>query len=389
MRNIGILSGCQALFFCANAMIISTTALVGQQIAPSSSLATLPLGLQFLATMASTMTASLLMARVGRRTGLMIGGCFAVLSGLIGWHAIMTGSFVPFSVSAALYGVFAAFAAYYRFAAADAADPPRTARAISYVLAGGVVAGVLGPELAKRTLHLFDPILFAGTYLFVGVLGAMTVVLLFFLTIPKPRASELGGEKRPLSEIARQPTFILAVAAAITAYVVMNLLMTATPLAMVACGFGFEQSAFVIQGHVLGMFAPSFFTGHLISRFGTMRVIGAGAGLLMGCIALHLSGIELVHFTLGLIALGVGWNFMFIGATALLTHAYRPAEKAKVQGLNDLLLFFCVALSATSSGALHEWIGWQAMNLIALVMILSLTLVLLTWRPKMRVAGAV
>ena len=388
-RNIGLLAACQALFFCANAMIISTVALVGKQIAPTESLATLPLGIQFFTIMATTMAASLFMAKVGRRIGLMVGALFAIASGLLGWWSIMHAHFVAFCVSGALYGTFGAFAGYYRFAAADVADDRSRARAIAYVMAGGVVAGVLGPELAKQTVDWFAPISFAGTYGAIAILGGLSLFLLAFLTIPKPVIRQDQADARPLIEIAKQPAFLIALFTAVTAYVVMNLLMTATPLAMEVCGFRFEDSAFVIQAHILGMFAPSFVTGHLIQRFGTFRVIGAGIVLLLICTSLHLSGIQLIHFTLGLLALGVGWNFLFIGATTLLTEVHKPSEKAKVQGLNDLLLFSFVALSATASGALHNWVGWQAMNLGALIFILVLAALLLSQKSLSARSAAV
>ena len=231
-------------------------------------------------------------------------------------------------------------------------------------MAGGTVAAVLGPLLARATTELFAPVMFAGCFAAVAVLGALTGLAMCGLDPLRPLLRPGGPPGRPLAEIARQPAAVTAFLAALVAYVTMNLLMTATPLAMVACGFGFAESATVIQWHVLGMFAPSFVTGPLIARLGARRVVLAGAALMAGCVAVSLAGVRLAHFAVGLLLLGVGWNFMFLGATTLLTACYAEAEKAKVQGLNDFLVFAAVSISATASGALHHLLGWQALNLL-------------------------
>jgi MFS family permease len=382
-RNVGLLAFSQALFFMANTIVISTSALVGLQIAPRPSLATVPLGLQFLGTMAATMPASLLMQRVGRRPGLMLGGALGVVAGLIGWQAILHGSYFWFCVAGVVYGAYGAFNQYLRFTAADAADASAPsdpaaarARAIAWVMAGGIVAAVAGPELAKLSRDLWAPVLFAGCYVVIALLAAAGVAAIAAIDIPhKYVAGGSGG--RPLAVILRQPRLQLAFIAALVGYITMNLLMTATPLAMMACGFAFADTAFVIQWHVLGMFLPSFWTGSLIARFGAERIIALGAALLLLCIAVHVSGIELGQFVAGLFLLGVGWNLMFIGGTSLLTACYRPEEKARVQGLNDLLMFTTVAASATLSGLLHEAWGWALMNLAtvpALTVVLTLVL---------------
>ena len=231
-------------------------------------------------------------------------------------------------------------------------------------MAGGTVAALLGLLLARWTQDLFAPVMFAGCFAAIALLGGLICLALGFLDPLRPRRQGSAGSGRPLAAIARQPAAVTAFLTALVAYVTMNLLMTATPLAMLACGFGFAESATVIQWHVLGMFAPSFVTGHLIARFGVMRVIAAES-LMAACVGVDLLGVEVVHFAAGLLLLGVGWNFMFIGATALLTSCYTEAEKTKVQGLNDFLIFTTVAVSASSAGALHHLLGWQAMNLLA------------------------
>ncbi len=377
VRNVAILAACQAFFFMANTILITTSGLVGLSIAPDPAMATLPLAAQFLGTMLATFPASLLMARVGRRGGLVLGGLFGIASGLLGAYAVVQASFPLFITAGLLYGVFAAFSQYYRFAAADAADLSAAvdklgarARAIGLVMAGGLVAGFLGPELATATQNLVPPFVFAGCYLAIAVVALFATVTLAFLDLPmvEGRSSEAP---RHLLEIVRQPTALTAFFAALVAYVTMNLLMTTTPLAMLACGFAFADSATVIQWHVVGMFAPSFFSGWLIGRFGVERMIATGGLLMVACIAINLAGIAFGHFLGSLFLLGLGWNFMFIGGTTLLTRAHRPSEKGKVQGFNDLCLFSAVTVSAAASGALHEWLSWQPMNLAALPLVLA------------------
>ncbi len=384
LRNVTLLAICQALFYMANTIAISTSPLVGLQYAPSPALATLPLGFQFLGTMLTTVPASYLMKWLGRRGGLLIGACFGVLAGLLGAFAIRRGDFPLFVAAGFLYGMFSAFAQYYRFAAADAADAggaggaaARRARAISWVMAGGVVAAILGPELAKATREALPPYIFAGSYLAIAGLGMLGVTALLFLRMPRPSLAERSRGGRPLLEILRMPGALTAVFSAVTAYVTMNLLMTATPLAMTSCGHAFSDTARVIQWHVVGMFGPSFVSGHLIARFGARRIILAGILFMLLTVAVATSGVEVENFAIALFLLGLGWNFMFVGGTTLLTSCHRPEEKAKVQGLNDLVLFTSVTLSASSSGALENLLGWQTMNLLALPGLLLVALVTL------------
>ncbi len=378
LRDISVLTFCQAMFFMANTIVVSTAPLIGLMYAPTPALATLPTGLQFLSTMAATLPASYIMKYVGRRAGLALGALFGIGGGLLGFWATMRGDFAMFCVATMTYGAFMAFAQYYRFAAADAADVAIEARrqeayaeklrgrAISIVMAGGIVAAVAGPELAKATRDVFAPMLFAGSYLAVANLATLSVFALLLLTLREPFGGLGAGSVRGLGAIIRQPSFAPAVSSAVVGYITMTLLMTATPIAMLACGHEFSDSAWVIQWHVLGMFLPSFFTGSLIARRGAEQVIVYGVLAMIAAIAVNVSGLAVWQFTAGLLLLGIGWNFMFIGGTTLLTRCYRPAEKAKVQGLNDFILFTTLAAAAVSSGALHDWLGWQVMNLVAI-----------------------
>jgi MFS family permease len=390
-RNVSVLAACQALFFMANTIQFSASGLVGHQLAPTPYLATLPLALQFVGIMTTTMPASLLMQRVGRRIGFQLGAAFAVVSGAIGAWGVYVGSFWIFCLAGVLYGSFGAFSNYLRFAASDAVDVAKRPdaalmrpRAIAWVMAGGVVAAVLGPEIAKRTVDLLDPIAFAGCYVAVACVGAALLLTASLLDLPPLRAVSGGAGARPTRALIRDPLIVTAFVTALVGYVTMNLLMTATPLAMLACGLSFGDAAFVIQWHVVGMFLPSFWTGKVIARFGARRVIAAGALINLVCIGVNLSGLDLAHFAAGLFLLGLGWNLMFIGGTTLLTESHRPAEKAKVQGLNDLVMFTTVAISALTAGALHEWVGWHAMNLAAIPGVL-LVLAMLWLRPPLPV----
>lgn len=365
-RNVLILALCQAVVWSSASVMIISSALAAKLLADES-LATLPLGIQFIATMLSTFAASMLMRRIGRRAGFTIGSLSGVACGLLSAWAIYAGSFVVFCLSGLFFGVAMAFAQYYRFAAAEAAEPSFRSRAISLVIAGGVVSALVGPELAIWARDILSPVLFAGSYLVIAGLFALAGLLLQVLRIPAPAAAERLSGGRPLAAIARQPIYVVALMGGLVAYAMMMLVMTATPLAMEFCGFDFADSAFVIQWHALGMFLPSFFTGALIARVGVLNVMLAGALLVAGCIAINLSGVTLLQFWAGLVLVGLGWNFLYIGATTLLTESYAPEERAKAQGLNDSLVFGLVALATFSSGWLQSRFGWQAVNLAGVV----------------------
>ena len=360
-RDVALLATCQALFLTSMSAVVAAAALIGHGLADTKVLATLPIGIQFVMTMVATVPASLLMKRIGRRDGFTVGATIGLAGALMGFWAIMEASFALFCVGLALIGAANGFAQYYRFAAADAASEAFRSRAISLVLAGGVIASV-GPLLADWSKDLFAPIAFAGVFATMAALYVATLVVLRFITIPPPDEEERSKGGRPLLTIMRQPTFIIAVLGSLVGYAMMSLLMTATPLAMMYCGFGFSDSAQTIQWHVLGMFAPAFFTGHLIKRFGTKTIMACGALLIGLCAAANLHGVTLVNFHVALVLLGVGWNFLFTGGTTLITEIHSPAEKAKTQAAHDFTVFTGVAAAALLSGALHEAVGWQTMN---------------------------
>jgi hypothetical protein len=282
--------------------------------------------------------------------------------------------------------MFSAFFQQYRHAAADAAPAFFRPKAISYVMAGGLVAGFLGPELAKNTVDMVPEVFFFGCFVGTAGLALASAAVLLFLDIPKPKRLQRSERGRPLSEIMKNPVFWVAAGSAMIGFGVMSLIMTATPLAMKHCGFGVDDSTTVIQWHVVGMYAPSFFTGALITRFGVLRIIVAGAILNLVCVSVALSGIEMLNFWTALVLLGVGWNFMFVGGTTLLAECYRPEEAPRVQGLNDFLVFGMVALSSLSSGQILEWLGWDsvaltAAPLIALAMLGTIWLMFSRHRP--------
>ncbi|MDP6882509.1 MAG: MFS transporter [Rhodospirillales bacterium] len=388
-KNVVMLALSLALAMSGASMIMTVSALAGHMLAVDKSLATVPLALQMAFVMASTVPASMLMRRIGRRAGFIIGQGIGLAAGVICVAAIHQGSFAGFAVGSALFGSHNAFWQYYRFAAAETADAAFRSRAISLVMSGGVVAAICGPELAKFSRDLLTPFTFAGSYAIIGMLCVATVALLAFIDIPRPEARHLKQSGRPLAEIGRQPLFVVAVLSAMIGYGVMALVMTATPIAMMMSGHEFEDSAFVIQWHALGMFAPSFFTGHLIKRFGVLNIILVGALLNLACAGVNLSGFEVLQFWGGLVLLGVGWNFMFIGGTALLTETYRPAEQAKVQAFNDFLVFGLVTVGSFLSGAMLHAFGWDAVNyaVIAPVLVTFAATLWLRFAHRPDVAG--
>jgi len=374
-RNVLILAVCLALSMTGISLVMTVSALAGKMLADNDSLSTLPLSMQFVATMCATIPASLFMGHVGRRIGFTVGQLIGIVGAALAAYAIYVGSFWTFVAGSMLIGVHNAFWQFYRFAAADTATAEFRPRAISYVMAGGVFAAIAGPQLPKWSIDLFSPILFAGGYVCIVGLSFLTIILLQGIRIPKPVSVGISTAGRPLTKILRQPTLIVAVVAAMLGYAVMTLVMTATPLAMQFCGFGFDDTATVIQWHALAMFAPNFFTGHLIKRFGVLHIIVIGALLNIGCMAVNLMGIDFANFWLGLVLLGLGWNFMFVGGTTLLTETYRPEEQSKVQAVNDFLVFSLVAAASLSSGVLQHTVGWAAVNAaIALPMMIAFTL---------------
>ena len=388
-RTIGMLAVCQALVMTSQALVVTTSALVGLALAPVQSLATLPYALQFIAVMTVTYFASLLMGRIGRKRGFLLASAVGCVGASVATAGIVAGSFALFCLGSFLFGIFFAFSQYYRFAAAEIATEDYRSRAISLVLAGGVVAGFAGPWIASSTRLLVANAEFAGSYAAMLCLYLASALTLGFIRFPDS-ASQVSGSAapRPLSVVARQPAYVVALLASVVAYGSMNLVMAATPLAMQARAFDADQISFVITCHILGMFAPAFVTGHLIRWFGVLNVMLWGALLLAGCMVINLQGETNANFWVSLTLLGVGWNFLFTGGTTLLTTTYRPSEKARAQGLNDFVVYSVISFTAIGSGGFHAWFGWQAIN-IGVTPFLVLAAALVVWlRLRERAAPA-
>jgi MFS family permease len=378
-RQIALLVACQALLYVNNVTLIAVNGLVGLALAPTPLLATLPVTTYIIGSALTTLPASLAMGRWGRRAGFMFGTAMGFLGTSIAALGVFNASFVLLCAGTFIVGLYNAFAQYLRFAAADVADayaPEMKERAISWVLAAGLAGGVFGPQVSKLTREAL-PTAFAGTYLVLAVVALVACAVASRLHIPQPKHAAGGGAARPLREIAAQPAFIVAVLVGAVSYGAMNLLMTATPLAMKVCGFGYPQAADVIMWHVIAMFAPGFFTGSLLRRYGRERVMLAGCALMLVTVGVAHAGLTYWHFWIALFTLGLGWNFMFTGATALLTSTYRPAEKARVQGVNDLAVFLTMITSSAASGALLSATGWTDLNLYSLPAIVLATAALL------------
>ncbi len=363
-KTIILLAICQGLLLTSTVILMAVNGLTGYMLAENKALATLPAMTFVLGSALAAMPVSAWMKRVGRRTGFMQFAVFAIIGALICAYAVSIRSFGLLCVGTFFIGWYAASGALYRFAAADAAQSDNKARAISFVLVGGIVGGLIGPESSKLTKDLL-PITFAGTYLSLTLFAVVAIAILSRLSIPSATGAAAQGPARPLAEIAKQPGFIVAVLSAALGYGVMNLLMVATPLAMGFCGHPYKEAVFVLEWHIVGMFLPSLFTGSLIKRFGVLRIIAVGALLNFVAIAINVSGTEVATFWFGLVVLGIGWNFLYIGGTTLLTETYRPSEKNKVQGFNDALVFATMALSSSASGVLVNTAGWLKLNVVA------------------------
>jgi len=368
-RNVGLLAMCQAMFNTTQTMNLATTPLAAYMLLSADggnvALATLPLFLQHFSIMATSLPGSFLMARFGRRAGFTLGTLCAIGGGLTACLAIFQRSFLMLCGSSVLLGIAASFAFFYRFAAAETADNAFRPKAISLVMAGGVAAGILGPTAAKYTVDWLAPVTFAGVYLAIALFATLALIVIQGLQIAAPTPAERMQPGRPLREIARQPAFPIAVVSGMFGFATMTLLMSATPLAMQACGFKFGDSANVIQAHVIGMFLPSFFTGHLITRFGVLPIIMTGAVLQALCAIVNLAGVDFWNFYVALALVGIGWNFTYVGGTTLLTSTYRAAERAKVQGINDFLIYAATATAAGTAGLLQGSLGWTVVNQVS------------------------
>jgi len=387
-RHLWLLALCQGLFLTNNVTFIAINGLVGLALAPVGWMATLPVTGYVVGGALSAALVARSQARWGRKRSFQAGLLVAAASAAVCALAVSSRSFWLLVAATVVAGFYNANAALYRFAGPELAAPAFKERAISLVLAGGILGAFAGPNLASATRTLLD-VEFAGAYVALVAVALLSLLAMSFIRFPPHVAPEPGAASgRPLSEIARQPIFIVAVLASALGYGVMNLLMASTPIAMQQCKHPFDSAALVLEWHVLGMFVPSFFTGHLIKRFGALPVMGVGAALNFVCVAVALSGVELMQFLVALFVLGVGWNFLFVGGTTLFTLAYRPAEKNKAQGAMDFCIFTTMALSSFASGALITTQGWTWLNLGSLLPMAAVALALLWLALQQRRAGA-
>jgi MFS family permease len=384
-RPLLLLAICQGLFLTNNVVFIAINGLVGLSLAPLGWMATLPVMGYVVGGALSTGLVARSQVRYGRQASFQIGLVVALLSALLCAYAAWSHNFWLLVVATVVAGYYSANGQLYRFAAAELAIPSYREKAVSLVLAGGLIGAIIGPNLAKYTRNVMATP-FAGAYLALAVVALLGMGLMAFVRFPPvPRAAPGASGGRPIWEIARQPLFFVAAAGAALGYGVMNLLMAATPLAMQVCGYPFDDMALVLEWHVIGMFAPGFFTGHLIKRFGTLAIMGVGVLLNVLCIVIALSGVDLHQFLIALFLLGVGWNFLFTGSTTLALQAYRPEEKDRAQAAINFCVFAVMALTSFASGALVTTQGWQWLNIGSLVPV-ALTGLALLWLALRRQA---
>src|SRR5665647_2879808 len=387
-RNAMVLAVAQALAGGNNTVIVSTASIVGAVLAPDKGLATLPITAMVIGMWFGTLPVGWLDRRFGRRFALQIGSVFGVLSGLISYSAVMHGQFWLLLIGTFCGGLYAAAHNSYRFAAADTASEAFRPKVVSWVLAGGVFAAVIGPQLVIFTKDLLSPHMFAASYLGQSACAVLAALVLVFVKVP-PVAPERIERPRPLLMIVKAPRFIVAVACGVASYAMMNMIMTSAPLAMVGCGHSVTDATLGIQWHVLAMYAPSFVTGSLISRFGVERITGIGLGLIALTAVVGLAGITVAHFWSALVLLGVGWNLAFIGATTMVTQCHRPEERNKVQAFNDFLIFGSMAISSFSSGQMLAYLSWPAINEVVFptVLVAGALLMWLTMRRRQEAAA--
>jgi MFS family permease len=361
--NVARLAAAQALTGANSAVIFATGSIVGATLAPDISLATVPISMYVVGLAAGTLPTGAISRAYGRRVAFIIGTGCGVATGLLASFAILHASFALFCCATFLGGLYGSVSQSYRFAAADGASASFRPKAVSWVMAGGVFAGVLGPQLVQWTMDIWLPYLFAFSFVVQAVVALVAMAILSGVDAPKPAPADLHGG-RPLIEIVRQPRFIAAAICGIVAYPMMNLVMTSAPLAMKICGLSVSDSNFGIQWHIVSMFGPSFFTGSLIARFGAPKIVATGLLLEAAGATIGLTGVTALHFWATLMVLGVGWNFGFIGASALVLETHRPQEKNKVQAFNDFLVFGMMAIGSFSSGQLLANYGWSAVNMV-------------------------
>jgi predicted MFS family arabinose efflux permease len=387
-RSVLLLAACQALTLSAVVLSMTLAGILGAAMAPDKGMATAPIAAMVIGTAIASLPASFLMRRIGRRSGFMVGAGIGAVGSAVAATGLHLQSFAVFVLGHLLIGAWQGFGNYHRFAAAEVAGPRHASRAISWVVAGGVVAAFAGPQIGVWGRDWLPQQAFLGSYIAQAALAFAAMLLLLRLKLPKP-VKHAGAEARPLRVIATQPALLAAVFSAAIGYTVMILAMTATPLAMLGCGFGTDEVKPVIQWHVFGMFAPSFFTGTLIARFGAPRIMQVGFVLLLVHVAVASAGVEWLNFLAALVLLGVGWNFAFFGGTALLAQTYRQAEQTKVQALNESIVFGVVAFASLGAGWLYDRVGWATMNLVTVpLLVVALAVALLVERQRTSLAGA-
>ena len=364
--NIARLAIAQALAGANSVVVYATGGIVGHALAPDKTLSPLPISVFVVGMVACTLPMGALARRHGRRAAFFGGTGCGVLVGVLAAIAVVLASFWLFCLATFFGGVYAAVVLSFRFAAADGVAPERRARALSFVMGGGVLAGIVGPQLVTSTMHLWAPHMFAATFAGQAVVAAVSGVLLAGVRLPRPTAMDVTGG-RPLAVIVRQPRFVIAVMCGAVSYMLMNFLMTAAPLAMHLQGHSQENANLGLQWHVIAMYLPSFLTGRLIGRFGAGRVVVAGLALIGLSIAVGLGGVDVAHFWLALILLGVGWNFGFVGASSLVLECHRPEERTRVQSLNDFIVFGCVAIGSFVSGSVLASYDWSTVLWVSLL----------------------
>ena len=380
-RTILLLAFAQALYSCCVITVFATGPLVGLMLASAKGYATWPVTSFVVGSMIAVWPASALMKIFGRKPIFIGGAVLSIIGALVSIWAITQSSLTLFCVGAALQGVLQATSSFYSFTAAEAAGPDDKSVAISWVLTGGVVAAIAGTIISSQTRDMFAPFTFAGSYAAVVIFSALSLIVFAFLDLPKPTAAEISGPQRSWPELLRQPKLVIAMATAIFSYALMNLMMTSAPVAMAACGFGAGDSSWVIQWHVLAMFVPSFFTGALIKRYGVNLITGIGMAILISAGGAALMGITFTHYAVALMLLGLGWNFGFIGGTTMLTTTYRPAERAKVQAVNNFGISLMVAIASAGSGQMLAHWGWNSVALTVMP-IAAIILILVFWHGK-------
>ena len=379
MRNVLLLSAAQAIMGSQQALIMASGALIGAALAPDTRLATVPITAMVTGLAAASGPAAFMIHRIGRRRAFMLGATVSMLAGLVATLAIFLADFWIFSFALFLGGAAAAVGQQYRFAAADTVGPEQTGKAVSYVLAGGVVAGFTGPALSYFGRTLFPGADYAGSFLAMSGVALLGIAVLSQTRLPGPEKKTRHGGERSFFAIATTPEVFIPIVAGMASYGLMNFLMVAAPLAMVLlCGHTNDDATFAIQWHIVAMFAPSFITGSIVARIGARMTAGLGLFLILGCALVALNGITTWHFDLALILLGVGWNFGFIGATALLAQSYKPEDAVKVQALNEQLVFGMMALGSIGSGVMLQTLGWQALNVLA-IPVATGAIALLAW----------